>query len=137
MSKNQQTFRKSEIAKSKLKKKQDKVKKKEERKDNNNKGKSLEEQFVYVDFLGRLTNTPPEKQRDLNTNKGDESDFVSGKIKFMDDAKKFGFVSITSTGEDVYFRYDDLTKVVKKDEVILFKYKKASRGLTLTEMMFI
>lgn len=137
MSKNQQTFRKSELTKSKMKKKQEKVKKKEERKDNNNKGKTLEEQFVYVDYLGRLTNTPPDKQRDINTSKGDESDFVSGKVKFMDDAKKFGFLSITTTGEDVYFRYDDLNKVVKKDEVILFRYKKASKGLTLTEMMAI
>jgi len=55
-----ESFSKKEKEKKKLKKKQDKEQKKEERKNNTDKGKSLEEMFVYVDEYGNITSTPPD-----------------------------------------------------------------------------
>ncbi len=54
------SFTKKENIKKKAKKKKEKELKREDRKTNNNKGKSLEDMFVYVDEKGQLTSTPPE-----------------------------------------------------------------------------
>lgn len=53
------SFAKKENAKKKIKKKKEKELKREERKISNNKGKDLEEMFIYVDKYGQLTSTPP------------------------------------------------------------------------------
>ncbi|MGZ5188319.1 MAG: cold shock domain-containing protein, partial [Kaistella sp.] len=64
------SFSKKENFKKKLQKAKEKTQKREDRKTNNNKGKGLDEMFLYVDANGQLTETRPEDQNregvDLN-----------------------------------------------------------------------
>ncbi|HBW80124.1 MAG TPA: DNA-binding protein, partial [Sphingobacterium sp.] len=64
MSKSQITFNKKEREKKKLLKKQQKNEKKEFNKTNNDKGKSLEELFAYVDEYGNISDKPPVKLKE-------------------------------------------------------------------------
>ena len=56
------SFSKKENFKKKLQKQKEKAARREERKENNNKGKELEDMFLYVDANGQLTSTPPNQQ---------------------------------------------------------------------------
>jgi hypothetical protein len=62
MSRAQLTFKKKERAKKQQQKKQEKLLRREQNKQTNDKGKSLEELFAYVDEFGNLSDTPPEKK---------------------------------------------------------------------------
>ncbi len=74
------SFTKKENIKKKIKKKKDKELKREDRKTNNNKGKSLEDMFVYVDKNGQLTSTPP-VQKQPETKNEKRSDAFNKKYK--------------------------------------------------------
>lgn len=62
MGRSQITFNKKERVKKKQLKKKQKQEKREFHKTENDKGKSLEEMFVYVDANGNLSDMPPEIQ---------------------------------------------------------------------------
>ncbi len=57
------SFSKKENFKKKIQKQKEKALRREERKTNNNKGKDMEDVFMYVDEFGRLTSTPLSKDR--------------------------------------------------------------------------
>lgn len=60
------SFSKKENFKKKIQKQKEKALRREERKTNNNKGKDMEDVFMYVDEFGRLTSTPPEQRQEIN-----------------------------------------------------------------------
>lgn len=63
MAKSKETFNKREKEKKKLQQRRDKAQRKEERKANNNKGKSMEDMFAFLDENGNLTSSPPERHK--------------------------------------------------------------------------
>lgn len=133
MAKSQQTFKKNELTKKRLKKNADKLIKKETRKDNNNKGKSLEEMFVYVDSLGRLTDVPPSEQQ--NDKKSSTTDFVEAKVNYYNSEKQFGFL-VTKSNESIYFRTKDLGREAVVGEKYMITSKEGSKGLVVAEVLF-
>jgi len=58
-----ETYRKKEKEKNKLKKRQDKAEKMEQRKANAKKGKTLEEMTAYIDENGNISSTPPDPRK--------------------------------------------------------------------------
>jgi CspA family cold shock protein len=54
----------------------------------------------------------------------------SGKIKFFNSAKGFGFISDTSDGKEYFFHYTGLIdKPVDKDDEVFFELEEGQRGI--------
>ena len=102
MAKSQQTFNKLEREKNKAKKREEKRKKMAARREAKARGEYKQDEFVYVDFNGNFTDTPPDpaekEQISLDsivispTKKDDVDDRINGKVTFYDDEKGFGFI---------------------------------------------
>ena len=97
MAKSQQTFNKLEREKNKAKKREEKRKKMAARREAKARGEYKQDEFVYVDFNGNFTDTPPDpaekEQISLDsivispTKKDDVDDRINGKVTFYDDEK--------------------------------------------------
>ena len=113
MAKSQQTFNKLEKEKKRKKKKEDKRKKMLARKEARDNGELVTNEFVYVDYNGNFTDTPPDpsekkkisaksivigvpKREAIKT-----SGFI-GKVNFFDHSKGFGFI-IDPESQEKYF----------------------------------
>ena len=102
MAKSQQTFNKLEREKNKAKKREEKRKKMAARREAKARGEYKQDEFVYVDFNGNFTDTPPdpEEKEQISlesiiispTKKDDVDTRVNGKVTFYDDEKGFGFI---------------------------------------------
>ena len=97
MAKSQQTFNKLEREKNKAKKREEKRKKMAARREAKARGEYKQDEFVYVDFNGNFTDTPPDpaekEQISLDsivispTKKDDVDDRINGKVTFYDQKK--------------------------------------------------
>ncbi|WP_258929208.1 cold shock domain-containing protein [Flavobacterium davisii] len=126
------SYSKKENNKKKIKKQQDKELRRNERKVNNNKGKSLEEMFVYVDKNGNLTSTPPHLQV-IETEKNNENgekdfsrikkDFSTGLVTFIKETG-FGFITEDETRDNLLFHFEGTNTKFKKNIRVSFKKKQ-------------
>ncbi|NGM90391.1 cold-shock protein, partial [Parapusillimonas sp. SGNA-6] len=108
MAKSQLTFKKKETAKKKQQKKQEKLERREINKASNNKGKSLEEMFAYVDEFGNISDTPPAqpykfKEEDLLRPADPEDEYLFGKVSYYNEEGHYGFIRDNESRETVYF----------------------------------
>jgi cold shock CspA family protein len=136
-----ESFSKKEKEKKKLKKKQDKEQKKEERKNNTDKGKSLEEMFVYVDEYGNITSTPPDPTKKQKINVEDiaistakyeanpEDLIKSGIVNFYNTDKGFGFIRDLKTQDKIFFHVNGLIDAVKENDKVTFETEKGLKGM--------
>lgn len=139
MGQSQQTFRKKEIAKQKLQKRKAKEEKRESRGENNDKGKSFEEMFAYVDENGNISDTPPVKkyefkEEDLLTPTFEDV-YSFGKVSFYNEAGQYGFIRDNETRENVYFNFKILGFVLQQDQKVKFKSRSSKQGLQVTEVI--
>jgi len=139
MAKNQLTFNKKERAKKQQQKKQEKLEKKALNKSNNNKGKSLEEMFAYVDEFGNISNTPPErryefKEEDLQRPADPIEEFRHGKVSYYNETGHYGFIRDNLTRETVYFNDRLVGVTLQLDQKVKFKYIRTKQGNQISEI---
>lgn len=142
MAKSQLTFKKKEQAKKKQLKKQDKQERRELNKSNNDKGKSLEEMYAYVDEFGNISATPPTqqykfKEEDLQRPSDPEDEYLHGKVSYYNEAGHYGFIRDNISRETVYFN-DSLAGIVLKiDQKVKYKYVRSKQGNQISEVKVI
>ncbi len=119
------SYTKKEFGKKKIKKRKDKEEKRIFKKANNNKGKSLEEMFIYVDINGQFTTVPPHLQikEETATNKK----VYKGIVTHMND-KGFGFIKEELVKESIFYHTSDSTETLKINDIVLFTKIKTERG---------
>ena len=117
MAKSQQTFNKLEREKNKAKKREEKRKKMAARREAKARGDYKQDEFVYVDFNGNFTDTPPDpaekEQISLDsivistTKKDDVDDRINGKVTFYDDETGFGFIKNPLNQYSYFFHFSE------------------------------
>lgn len=139
MAKTQLTFKKKETAKRKQLKKQEKVERREQNKTNNNKGKSLEEMFAYVDEFGNISDTPPSqpykfKEEDLLRPQDMEEEFLHGKVSYYNETGNYGFIRDNLSRETVYFNDKLAGMQLSLNQQVRYKYTRTKQGNQITEV---
>jgi len=119
-----ETSTKKEILKKKLLKKKIKEEKRVLKKQVNNKGKSLEEMFVYVDINGHLTDVPPHLQEVSNAK---SNNVLKGVVTHLNE-KGFGFIKEDETNENIFFHNSSTSAQIQINDRVLFTKIKAERG---------
>ena len=144
MAKSQQTFSKIEKEKKRLKKREDKKKKKEARraeKEASDAPTGID--FVYVDHLGRLVDTPPDPSKKLvdvedivlgipKKEESDEDKFDpvhKGVIDFFDTSKGFGFIIDTKDQQKYFTHISGMIDKVGERDKVTFELEKGQRGM--------
>ena len=139
MAKSQVTFRKKELAKKKQQKKQEKVERRELNKMNNDKGKTLEDMFVYVDEFGNLSNEPPEKKYEFKEEHlippaEREQEFRHGKVSYYNEVGRYGFIRDNLTKDSVYFNDSLIGTTLDIDQRVKYKYVRTHKGNQVSEV---
>lgn len=140
------SFSKKENLKKRADKKKEKALKREERKTQNNKGKSLESMFAYVDEFGRITSTPPDqsKREDINLDdiqlgaapiEDDAAEAASptGVVTYFSD-KGYGFITDDKTKNNIFFHMNEFLEPIKLKDKVQFEIKKTPRGDNATQL---
>lgn len=127
------SFFKKENNKKKKQKQEEKLKRREERKQHNNKGKDLEDLFVYVDKLGQLTHLTPEEQALQEKQEIKKVEKVSqedheGIISYVTD-KGYAFVIDSQTRESIFLHQNDLSVPLEKGLKISFRLEQSKNGI--------
>ncbi len=149
MGRSQETFNKKENVKKRLQKKKEKEQRREERRQSasSNKGKSLDDMLAYVDEYGNITDTPPDPKRlkevsadeiIISTPKlediEDDNGVRSGRVAYFNEAKGYGFINDSQSGERIFVHVNDLTEPIAEDERVEFTVTKSLRGLQATSV---
>lgn len=141
MSKSQETFTKKEKEKKRHKKRLEKEQRKEERKTNSEGKKSFEDMLAYVDENGRLTTTPPDPLKkievklediDINVKKEviiEDEGPRHGSVTFFNEAKGFGFIKETGTGQSFFVHVTALANPVRENDKVIFEVEQGAKGL--------
>ncbi len=137
----QETSAKKEKEAKRIKNRKEKEQKKEDRKTNNNKGKSLEEMFAYVDENGNLSSVPAnaEKRKEINLEdiqlgaaKVDNTPrevVRSGVVTYFNDAKGYGFINDLKSQESVFVHINQLSQPLKERDRVTFETENGPKGL--------
>lgn len=141
MGRSAESFNKKEKEKKRLKKQQEKAEKMEERKANAKKGRSLDEMMAYIDENGNISSTPPDpsKRREINHEDiqlgvpkheplSPEELIRTGVVNFFNDAKGFGFIKDTQSGESVFVHINQLTERIKEGDRVSFEVQMGPKG---------
>ena len=145
MAKSQQTFNKLEKEKKRLKKREDKRKKMLARKEAKANGEYVVNEFVYVDYNGKFTDTPPdpaEKERISAENivigvpKQDAvktTGFI-GKVNFFDHSKGFGFIIDPETQEKYFVHISECIDEITEGDKVEFDTAKGAKGINAVKV---
>lgn len=140
MARSKETFGKKEKEKKRFKQRQDKAEKMEERKANAKKGKSLDEMMAYIDENGNISSTPPDRRKMKTFNQEDiqigvpkqeasGSDPIrAGVITYFNDAKGFGFINDSETGERIFIHINQLLEEVNENDKVNFEVEMGPKG---------
>ncbi len=140
------SFSKKENFKKKLQKQKEKAQRREERKTNNNKGKDVDEMFMYVDAYGQLTSTPPDQQEkekiDLNDIQlgaapiEEEEKLKTGIVTFFSE-KGYGFITEDHTKENIFFHSNNCAQLVKKGNKVSFEKERSPKGFSAINIQLV
>lgn len=141
MGKSGETFGKKEKEKKKAKQRQDKEEKMEDRKANAKKGKTLDEMMAYIDENGNISSTPPDPRNRRTINHEDiqigvpkqvaeePGDAIrTGVVSFFNDAKGFGFIKDSQTGESVFIHVNQLSERITENDKVTFEVEMGHKG---------
>ncbi len=142
MGKSQETFKKKELEKQRMRARQDKAEKMQERRANTQKGKSLEDMIAYIDENGNLSSTPPDpkKKKVFNTEeiqiripKQEEREVENpernGVVTFFNAAKGFGFIKDSKTGESAFVHANQLSGMLRENDKVTYEVENGFKGL--------
>jgi len=137
MAGSQETFGKKEREKKRLKKRKDKLLKKEERR-----ASGQENEFIYVDEFGQLTDTPPDPTKKIKVDastieigipkkedREEEPVDRQGKVSFFDTSKGFGFILDTSSQEKFFVHVSGLLEEIKENDKVTFELERGLKGM--------
>ncbi|ALR29664.1 MULTISPECIES: cold shock domain-containing protein [Chryseobacterium] len=140
------SFSKKENFKKKLQKKKEKALRREDRKENNDKGKSLDEMFMYVDANGQLTSTPPDNDNKAEVNLDNiqlgaapieaEELVKTGIVTFFSE-KGYGFITEDKSKENVFFHSNNCTELVKKGNKVSFEKERSPKGFSAVNIKLV
>ncbi|TVZ51436.1 cold-shock protein [Dokdonia sp. Hel_I_53] len=139
MARPQETFGKKEREKKRLKKAEDKRKKREAKKEN---GGVDRNEFIYVNHLGQLVDTPPDpslkEEVDVGDivlgipkkQDGDEPDPIhTGFVEFFDASKGFGFIKDADTPEKYFVHISEVRDgELKEGNKVSYEIEKGQKG---------
>jgi cold shock CspA family protein len=140
MAKSQQTFNKLEKEKKRKKKKEDKRKKMLARKEAKENGELVTNEFVYVDYNGNFTDTPPDPAEREKINAKNivigvpkresvkTSGFI-GKVNFFDHSKGFGFIIDPETQEKYFVHISECIDEITEGDKVEFDTIKGAKGM--------
>ena len=144
MAKSQQTFNKLEKEKKRKKKKEDKRKKMLARKEAKESGDLVTNEFVYVDYNGNFTDTPPDptekeeiKLESINLGAAKNQDFdekIQGKVTFYDNEKGFGFIKNLSSQESYFFHFSECKDTLAQGDKVEFDTVRGEKGLNAVKI---
>ena len=152
MAKSQQTFNKSEKEKKRLKKREDKRKKMEARKADKEANGTAHDEFVYVDFNGNLTSTPPDPSLKevvdiediiLGIPKKTDEDREAfnpvrqGTVSFFDTSKGFGFIIDNENKEKYFCHVSGLKDEIVEGNLVSFELEKGQRGMNAVKVTLV
>lgn len=149
MARPQETFNKKELQKKRAQKKKEKEERKQDRKANAKSGQSLDEMMAYVDEFGNISSTPPDplKKRtiinvnDIVTGSRNEGGAVvsvrKGKVSFFNDAKGFGFIMDSDSGDRVFVHMNGLKTPIKENDIVSFETERGPKGLQARDVKVI
>ncbi|SIQ88302.1 Cold shock protein, CspA family [Chryseobacterium sp. RU37D] len=137
------SFSKKENFKKKQQKQKEKAQRREERKENNDKGKSLDEMFMYVDANGQLTSIPPDHNEKEEINLENiqlgaapieaEETRKTGIITFFSE-KGYGFITEDRSKENIFFHSNNCTEPVKKGNKVSYEKEKSPKGFSAVDI---
>ncbi|MBF5027457.1 cold shock domain-containing protein [Planobacterium oryzisoli] len=140
------SFSKKENLKKKIQKQKEKAAKREERKTQNNKGKAIEDMFLYVDANGQLTSVKPDEQEKLEINAEDiqlgaapiiaEDPQKTGIVTFLSD-KGYGFITENNTKENVFFHINNVSGEVKKGNKVKYEKERSPKGYSAINIQIV
>ncbi|MGB5943419.1 MAG: cold shock domain-containing protein [Leeuwenhoekiella sp.] len=143
MAKSQQTFSKTEKEKKRIKKREEKAKKRAARKEEA-KEKGPGDEFIYVNHLGQLVDTPPdpdqkvevdEESIQIRTPKDSEIDKVKpdpirkGKVSFFDHSKGFGFIIDNENNEKYFVHVSNLLHEIAEGNSVVYELERGQKGM--------
>ena len=145
MAKSQQTFNKLEKEKKRLKKREDKRKKMLARKEAKANGEYQVNEFVYVDYNGNFTDTPPDPAEKEKINaesivigvpktSDPKKDGYTGKVSFFDHSKGFGFIVDPETQEQFFVHISECIEEIKEGDKVSFDTVKGTKGLNAVKV---
>jgi len=149
MGRSQQTFSKTEKEKKRLKKREDKKKKMEARKAEKEENGTTGIDFVYVDHMGNLVDTPPDPSQKVQVEaeeivlgipKKEESDEDKfdpvriGTVNFFDHSKGFGFIVDNENNEKYFCHVSGLIDEITEGNKVSFELEKGQRGMNAVKV---
>jgi cold shock CspA family protein len=140
MGRSQETFNKKEVKHRKEQKRKEKEKKRLARKENEKK-RSLDDMIAYVDENGMITSTPPDpkkkkevKLEDIRISTPNRDSLPApdpvrkGRVSFFNEAKGYGFIKDSETGESVFVHLNNLPEMVKEGDTVSFEVEMGKKG---------
>lgn len=128
------SFSKKENKKKKIQKQKEKNQRREERKANNDKGKSLEDMFFYVDAYGNLTKEKPLEKLEVDASEislvpptVEQETTKTGIVSFTNE-KGYGFIVDSRSQESLFYHQNNCSDVLKKGNKVSFEIEKTDRG---------
>lgn len=146
MSKSKATFGKRDKEIKRLKEQQQKREKMQERKANAKTGKSLDDMMAYIDENGNISPVPPDPSKMKTFNAEDmqisvpkyepsEEELVrTGVVAFFNDAKGFGFINDSKTGERFFVHVSHILEPVAEGNMVSFEVEQGDRGLSAVQV---
>lgn len=138
MGRSKETFNKKEVRKRKEKKRLEKEKKKQARKDSDSKS-GMDDMIAYVDEFGRITDTPPEHEKEEvkvedieigipRKSEEEEETERTGVVTFFNDSKGYGFIKESDTGQSIFVHVNDTLEEIKEGNLVSFEVEKGKQG---------
>lgn len=145
MGRSQTTFSKKEREKKKRQKKKLKAERREEKREQETSGK-LDDMIAYVDEYGNIVDTPPDESDQDEVNAEDivvgvppkEKEDLDmerrGKVNFFNEAKGYGFIRQSQTGNEYFVHVNGVKQPIREGDKVRFSLEKGPKGLVAVDV---
>lgn len=140
MGRSHESWSKREKEKKKRKKKEDKLKKKEARKEENEGKTEFDDMIAYVDEYGNISDTPPDpsEREEIDAedivvgvppkSEREEEEENEGTVKFYDDSKGYGFITVKGTGNSLFTHVKSHIDEITEGDKVTFDVAPGDKG---------